>query len=326
MPGSGCHGASRGNSSAWRLRGSPSLRLLWPVPGLHGPYPGGWPDRLAWRKFVQAAGDRTGQVKPEETRPLIEKFRAAGFWNLCAFYTRSVSDVPTATTMIQIGSQEKGVSDRADGAPDWLRELDREVDALADTHRWIHGDPQTENFAGHLSSDARGPKPGLTPLMQASGSGDLSQLEALLSVQADPNASDSSGWTALMFATQAQSPDAIRKLLDAGADPGQSSYQGETALMAAATAFFQPEEKLRLLLAAGAKVDASNRKGQTALIYAVRQFDRAEGAVSMLIQSGARPDLRDGVGLTAEDYLEREARRRNQESPAEKLRQILRRQ
>jgi hypothetical protein len=247
--------------------------------------------QIVWHgdQFVQAIGERAGQ----DASALIERFRGAGFWNLCASYTRSVTDVPTAKTLVSIGDQLKGVSDRADGAPDWLRELDRAVDELADTHRWIHGDSQTENFAAHLNIDARGPKPGLTPLMQASGKGDLGEVEALLNTRADPNARDSSGWTALMYATQAQRSDVIRKLLDTGADPRISSYQGETAVMAAATAFYQPEEKLRLLLTAGAGVNEQNREGQTALMYAVRRFERAEGAVSVLMEAGARTDLRD---------------------------------
>jgi hypothetical protein len=60
---------------------------------------------------------------------------------------------------------------QAEGAPAWLRELDCQVEALANTHRWIHGDPAMEVFQPFLYSDRHGPKPGFTALMRASADG-----------------------------------------------------------------------------------------------------------------------------------------------------------
>ena len=233
---------------------------------------------VEWRgeTAVSLRGETRDRTGPEQARMLIERFRAAGFWGLCDGYSRGVTDMPTFLTTVGIAGQEKRVSDYADGAPAWLRELDRELDALADTHRWIHGDPRAEYFSGNLASDGRGPKPGLTPLMQAAAKGDLEEMRRLLAGHADPNAQDSSGWTPLMYATQAQTAEAIQMLLQAGANPNARSYTGQTALMAAATVFYVPEEKIQALLDAGARKEPRDAKGRTALDY-MEQRARGSG-------------------------------------------------
>jgi uncharacterized protein DUF6438/ankyrin repeat protein len=233
---------------------------------------------VEWRgeASVSLHGETRDRSDPDQARSLIEKFRAAGFWGLCASYSRGITDMPTFLTTVGIAGQEKRVSDYADGAPAWLRDLDRELDALADTHRWIHGEPRAESLGGNLGFDARGPKPGLTPLMQAAAKGDLDEMRRLLAGRADPNERDSSGWTPLMYATQAQTADAIRILLQAGASPNAQSYTGQTALMAAAIVFYVPEEKIQALLDAGARKDPRDSKGLTALDY-MEQRARGSG-------------------------------------------------
>ena len=224
---------------------------------------------VEWRgeTAVSLRGETRDRTGPDQARLLVERFRAAGFWGLCDSYSRGITDMPTFLTTVGIAGHEKRVSDYADGAPAWLRELDRELDALADTHRWIHGDPRAEYFSGNLGSDGRGPKPGLTPLMQAAARGDLEELRRLLAGQADPNAQDSSGWTPLMYATQAQTAEAIQTLIQAGANPNVQSYAGQTALMAASTVYYAPEDKLHALLNAGARKDLRDARGRTALEY-----------------------------------------------------------
>lgn len=281
---------------------------------------------IAWmgEHDVRHPGPSSSQSGADEARALIERFVAAGFWDLCATYNRPVTDLPTTITILSVGTQQKPVSDRADGAPDWLRELDREVDALSDTHQWIHGDARTEMFSFNLNSDARGPKPGWTGLMGASGRREAAEIQLLLAGNANVNAQDASGWTALMYATVARQPEALQMLLDAGANPAIASYTGQTAVMAAAMAFYAPERKLQSLLAARAKLDAQDLDGKTALMYAIeRQFEQPD-VIAFLLQAGARTDIRDSQGLTAKDYVEREAaRRKNQEAQAERLRQLL---
>src|SRR6266700_2451267 len=286
-------------------------------------------------------------IKPSDARALIEKFRAGGFWSLCSSYSASVSDASTVITTVHLGDQEKRVSNYFNTAPGWLQELENEIDALTDTHRWIHGDPRFETFASvrlpnttvnfalglvtpGFDADSRGQKPGLTPLMQAAGKGDISEIQKQLLAKADPNTQDSSGWTALMYATRANQPEGMKILLDAGANPNVRSYMGQTALMAVSNAYSSPLEKLRLLIAARTDTNAQDNDGHTTLMFAMygsliyndtdRGFlERAE-LVSLLREAGARTDLRDASGLTVFDYLDTEARAYPyQKSPAEKL-------
>jgi hypothetical protein len=281
--------------------------------------------QLTWmgEHYVQAAGASSGQVNPGDARALIEKFRVAGFWNLCRSYSRLITDAQTAKTIVHAGNQEKLVTNYAEAAPDWLPALDREIDALADTHHWIHGDSRTERFGVNLYWDAEGPKPGLTPLMQASARGRASEIQALIAAKADPNARDASGWTALMYASLAPQPEVVQALLDAGANPILSSFAGQTAVMAAAMSFYEPQRRLQSLLAAGADVNKQDQDGKTALMYTLPyQFMHPE-VIAFLLQAGARADLRDARGLTARDYLEQEAARRNDQAQVEILRQLL---
>jgi len=280
--------------------------------------------QIAWsgKQHVKVVDESTGQITSEAARALIDQFRAAGFWNLCQSYTRMVTDLPTAIAVLHVGNAEKSVSDRAQSAPDWLRELDRTVDAVADTHAWIHGDPRLETLPS-LLGDARGPKPGLTALMQAAGKEDLAEVQKLLSGNADPNTQDSSGATAVIYATQAASPEILGMLLRAGADPNIRTYMGQTATMAASVSFRVPEEKLRILFTAGADVNAQDQEGQTALMLAVRYHFEQPEVADVIVQSGARRDITDAKGLSAMDRLEKDPRRVKLPAVYERLRQLL---
>jgi len=95
--------------------------------------------RIEWtgETFVKVTGPATAKVASETARALIDKFRAAGYWNLCETYDRRITDVPATITLLHIAGTEKSVFDRAESAPDWLRESERVIDSLAGTDRWI---------------------------------------------------------------------------------------------------------------------------------------------------------------------------------------------
>jgi len=302
-------------------------------------------------RSVVVVGEDTATIRPSDARALIEKFRATDFWGLCGSYAAMVTDASTVITTLHLGDQEKRVSNYFNTAPSWLQPLEHEIDAVADTHRWIHGDPRAETFASirlpnqvpsfpgiatGLGADFRGPKPGLTPLMQAAGKGDISEIQKQLAGKADRNAQDASGWTALMYATHAlaNQAQAVKILLDGGANPNTRSDMGQTALMALANVYSSPLESLRLLIGARADVNAQDSDGHTTLMFATygalsdedtsRMFLERADLMNLLREAGARTDLRAASGRTVFDYLDIEAgpypyRKRR----AEKLRQIL---
>jgi hypothetical protein len=165
------------------------------------------------------------------------------------------------------------------------------------------------------------PKPGMTPLMRASGRGDITEVRRLLAEKVDPNAQDSSGWTALMYAagasTNESSIDIVYALLATGADPSKKSAMGQTATMAAATAFRDRAAILRQIVGAGGDVQVQDKNGQTALMFATTgiqgmatlsetdpRFADHSDAVSYLMTAGARIDVADVNGFTVLDQLD----------------------
>src|SRR5262249_37658325 len=138
-------------------------------------------------------------------RALLQKARANGFWTLKDNFSASV-DGSAAITTLHIGNREKQVTNRDGAAPAWLEELEIEIDVVADTHRWIHGDPRKElitPFSIGILADGNGGKPGVTPLMKAASTGNSSEVRRLLAGKPDLNARDVSGWTALVYAAHA---------------------------------------------------------------------------------------------------------------------------
>ena len=267
---------------------------------------------LDWdgERFVAVTGHAHAHVDGAKAVALLEHFQQAGFFSLCAGYTRFVTDSPTHLTSLRIGGETKQVSDYASSAPAWLGSLDNEVDALADTHRWRHGDPAQERFEdSRLSEDVFLPKPGVTPLMKAVVKDGLNstELKTLLGEPGSVNAVDKSGWTSLMYAAEAARPELMHALLDAGADVNARSKAGETAMFAAVTAWYDPVAKVRFLKTAGADINARDQDGSTALMQAAQHY-WMEGLLATMIELGADPSVRNKEGLRALDFLEKRAK------------------
>lgn len=170
---------------------------------------------------------------------------------------------------------------------------------------------------------------GLTPLMVAVKSEDLSIVNGLLEYKADPNIQDNDGWTAAMHGVRFNDPKVFRLLgrfkanlnltnkdgltalamatydnkanaavamLDNAANPdtamGSAKY---TALMIAVQ-----RENLTMaqtLLQYKANPNARNAGGVTTLMIAAVKDQ--EMIVSLLLKSGANPNLKDEEGKTA---------------------------
>ncbi|MFN3397924.1 MAG: ankyrin repeat domain-containing protein [Sulfurimicrobium sp.] len=111
--------------------------------------------------------------------------------------------------------------------------------------------------------------------MQASASGNLPMVEALIKAGADVNATDETGWTALMKACFNDEmdrgfPEVVQRLIDAGADVEAQIVYGTRPLMLAAGR--GEAGVVDVLLKAGADVLAKNEGGRTALMMVKEKF------------------------------------------------------
>lgn len=256
--------------------------------------------RVEWHgdRGVQAMGDSSARVDSGEARRLIERFRSSGLSGLCQQYWQAITDSFTFTTTVRIQGRQKQVSDYANSAPEWLRELDNQLDLLADVHRWWHGAPETEEFQ-YLWLDAVWAKPGVTPLMRAAARNNVFEVRRLLALGADPNAADASGWTALMYAAGLAQNNVVTELRRAGAKLDARSLAGQNVLMAAAQHGALDQIGY---LAAVIDVNLQDNKGQTALMLAAHRYWNAD-LLKVLLRAGARKDVRDDHHSNACDHL-----------------------
>jgi ankyrin repeat protein len=151
---------------------------------------------------------------------------------------------------------------------------------------------------------------GVTPLLDASRTGDAGMMDLLLKAGADPKRTHTEGETPLMAASRSGSIPAVRLLLDRGADVNATdSFQKETALMwASAEGHLNVVD---ILLKAGANpnlqahvTSLTERKnadyptgGFSALMWAARNGH--EDVAQRLIQGGADLNLKNGDNASA---------------------------
>lgn len=254
--------------------------------------------KVAWDggSYVEAKGKQESSIDSKAARDLLERFRSKDFWSYCRDYSRSVTDMSGSSVTVRLGGKIRKISDYADSSPQALRDLLLDVDRVADSHRWRHGDPAKEPIT-RIDSDAYLPKPGVTPLMLAAAWNKVERLKALIDAAADLKETDASGWSALMYAAAGPQSDALQILLKAGADPNQSSPHGDTPLMASCASGSWDGD----LVTAGAKVNAQNKDGQTALMFLAARDEVDE--IRDALKAGANPVLKDVKGRSALDYL-----------------------
>jgi hypothetical protein len=96
--------------------------------------------------FVAATGRHTDMVDANEVRKLAKKFVDADFYSMDPEYRAGVTDNPTYTLSISIDGHSKKVTDYVGawvGMPAVINELEDDVDALAQTDRWIKEKSET---------------------------------------------------------------------------------------------------------------------------------------------------------------------------------------
>jgi len=92
--------------------------------------------------YVVATGTFTDELDTSELQGLAKRFVSADFYSMDNIYRASVTDSPTYRLSISIDGRTKQVEDYVgewEGMPTIITELERAVDELAKTDRWIDG-------------------------------------------------------------------------------------------------------------------------------------------------------------------------------------------
>ncbi|ABF41102.1 outer membrane transport energization protein TonB [Candidatus Koribacter versatilis Ellin345] len=234
-------------------------------------------------------GEHAFTVDSRRARKLVASFNTEQIWNLCGLYEGFGK---TVRLTLHTGVATKKVEDAGYISPHPLPELEDEVNLLARTHEWRHGDPSAEPIWNIRDERV---KPDLPPLAAAARDCNSDRVKQLIAAGENLSAADASGWTPLMYATQCGN-DTEKRLLKAGADPNQSSYRGDTALMVRALQGYLDEDLLR----AGANINLQDNDGRTILMFLASQ---GSGEIEYAIEAGANSTMKDTRGLTAFDYL-----------------------
>jgi len=105
------------------------------------------------RLSVVAMGKHKAPVNPQLVRALAQKFVDADFYSMDEFYAAHITDSPGYLLCLAIDNQKKQVHDYVGyrvGMPSIITELQKDVDSLAGTTRWIEGN---DGLAGALKDE-----------------------------------------------------------------------------------------------------------------------------------------------------------------------------
>jgi ankyrin repeat protein len=94
------------------------------------------------RSYVVAAGEHVAPVDPHKVWQLASRFVKADFYSMEPKYVASVTDNPAYVLSLDIDGHKKTVEDYVgswEGMPLVITDLETEVDALAESERWIAG-------------------------------------------------------------------------------------------------------------------------------------------------------------------------------------------
>lgn len=95
--------------------------------------------------FVNEVGERRATIPREDVQRLLRRFDEIGFENLRDSYRAEVTDLPTYTITLARNGRTKTVVDYAGlsaGMPQGVRDLQDEIDRVANTARWVLRDGQ----------------------------------------------------------------------------------------------------------------------------------------------------------------------------------------
>ena len=115
------------------------------------------------RHYIAIPGDHQARIPPEAAARLLERFRAAGFFEFKDKYVASVTDNPTYCLELAIGAKRKTITDYVGtwvGMPTLVSELEDAVDETAGTDRWVSTGPGTLAVMQHAGIPPNSEKAG----------------------------------------------------------------------------------------------------------------------------------------------------------------------
>lgn len=96
-------------------------------------------------RFVNVTGEHQAQIPREDVQALLRRFDQIGFETLRDAYRARVTDLPTYTITLERNGRRKVVADYGGlsaGMPQAVRELQDEIDRVANTAQWVLRDGQ----------------------------------------------------------------------------------------------------------------------------------------------------------------------------------------
>ncbi len=97
------------------------------------------------RRFVNVTGEQHATIPAADVQRLLQRFDAINFDQLQDAYRANVSDLPTHTIVLERNGRRKAVVDYGGvqaGMPREVRDLQQEIDRVANTARWVLRDGQ----------------------------------------------------------------------------------------------------------------------------------------------------------------------------------------
>jgi hypothetical protein len=90
--------------------------------------------------FVGVKGTQTAEITRADVKAVVDEFYRIDYFSLQSEYTAPITDLPTTITSISIGGTRKQVTDYH-GAPQKLRDLEKRIDEIAGSSKWVERHP-----------------------------------------------------------------------------------------------------------------------------------------------------------------------------------------
>lgn len=250
---------------------------------------------------VAAEGKYIAAVNAKAVQKLAAKFIAADFYSMDKSYRSMVTDQSTTFLSISIDGREKKVEDyvgKSVGMPDVIEDLERQVDQLAGTSRWIEGAAglvaalQAEKFNFRSLQ-------GQALLKAAAGRGQIATVREFLKAGVPLTTLpalkkqgsygggrvDDEGW----LTSASRSPQILGIFIDAGASEKDQRDKNTALSESASTGNL---EAARMLIAYGANPDAEFSAPANADDGAAITFlPGSEGTILIYAAASGNPDM-----------------------------------